>query len=204
MSCRPAISVDTVEMAARDQQCEPRDFLRPNRLGQRDTRNFQRIGNVLRQAVQDSTDVDAAFTGKLPLVARGADDAVHRRRNFPGGVADVCEAEPLAGQLRELVDARVGAPEMEHVDEDARVVPVHSSHDPGRGGEVAGLGPMRKLQAHEDAERLREIAQPGETLGRTLAIRIRQLRDDVLRAQFGGRFELGNEVVRPELRFHAE
>jgi hypothetical protein len=61
-----------------------------------------------------------------------------------------------------------------------------------------------KLQAHEDAERLCEIAQPGETLGRPLAVRIRHLRDDVPRAELGGRFELRNERLGLERGIHAK
>jgi hypothetical protein len=58
------------------------------------------------------------------------------------------------GSAASSVDARVGAAEVEHVDEHSRVAAVHGPHDPGRLRQVACLGPVRELEAHEDAERL--------------------------------------------------
>ena len=67
-------------------------------------------------------------------------------------VAHVGEAEPFARQRGELVEARVGAAEVQHVDQDAGVAPVDRAHDARRLGEIAGLGPVRKFEAHEDAD----------------------------------------------------
>ena len=139
--------VARVEVAPRDGHGETRHFFGPDGLRQRHARNLERVGNVLRHRRENAADVDAALAGELPLVARRADDAGHRRRHFLRGVADVREAEPFARQRGELLDARVGAAEVEHVDEDSGVAPVHRPHDLGRLGQVARLGPVRKLEA---------------------------------------------------------
>ena len=91
-------------MTLRDDKSEARDFLGPDRLRERNARDFQRIRNVLRHAGENFAHLDPAFARKLPLVARGADDAGERWWYFHGGVADVRIAEPLARQLRQFVE----------------------------------------------------------------------------------------------------
>ena len=69
---------------------------------------------------------------------------------------------------------------------------------------IARLGPVRQFQAHEDAARLRKIAEPRERVDLPLAVRVGQLRDDVMRAEFRGRVELRNEILGLERRVHPE
>src|SRR5206468_11018032 len=124
--------------------------------------------------------------------ARGADDAGQRWWYFLGGVADMRKMEPLARQLRQFVEARIGAAEMEHIDQDAGVRAIDRPHDARRLRQVPRFRPVREFEAHEDAERLREIAQPGKACRRAFPVRIRELRDDMPRAELRRRFELGN------------
>ena len=77
-------------------------------------------------------------------------------------------------------------------------------HDADGLRERARFGPMRKLEAHEDAELVREVAQPREPRRRALAVGIGQLRDDILRAELGRGFELGHEMLGLDRRIHAE
>jgi hypothetical protein len=84
------------------------------------------------------------------------------------------------------------------------VASIDGTHDSFGGGEVAGLGPMRKLEAHEDSQRLREIAQPREPRGRALTVRIGKLGDDMPRLELGGRIEDRHEALRVERGVHAK
>src|SRR5437763_3089370 len=76
-----------VEMRARGEQCETRDFVRTHRLGQRGAGNLERIREVLRHGAEDSLNVDRAFSGKVALVTGGADHLGHRARAARIGVA---------------------------------------------------------------------------------------------------------------------
>src|SRR5262249_23653908 len=51
--CHSAWVVLVLEVALGDDEGEPCDFLRPDRLGQRHFGNFERIRNVLRKACED-------------------------------------------------------------------------------------------------------------------------------------------------------
>src|SRR5450759_1814704 len=132
------------------------------------------------------------------------DDAGHRRGHLLGRVANMGEAEPLAWQLGKRVQTRIGATEVEHVDQDASIAPFGGPHYLHRSLKIASLGPMRKLEVDENSQRLSEIAKLGKPRSGTIAVRIGQLRDDVLRTKFGGRFEDGDEALRIKRRVHAK
>ena len=84
---------------------------------------------------------------------------------------------------------------MQDVDQDAGIVLADGAHDFGGCRQVARIGPVRKLQADEDAERLGEVAQPREARGGPLAIRVGQLGNDPPGPKLGRGLQLRNEAL---------
>ncbi len=84
---------------------------------------------------------------------------------------------------------------MQGVDQDAGIVLADGAHDFGGCRQVARVGPMRKLQADEDAKRLGEIAQPRKARGGPLAIRVGQLGNDQSGPKLGRGLQHRNEAL---------
>ncbi len=112
-----------------------------------------------------------------------------------GCVAQLDEVEPVVRELGQLVERRVGAEEVEGVDEDPGVGLVDRPDDGGGRGEVPGGAPRGELEVDREAVVERELAEAAEVVGGPGPVGIGELADDVPGADRGGGLEDLHEPV---------
>ena len=126
------------------------------------TRDFQRVRNVRRQALENPRTSMPPSPGNSRS-ARAVWMTPSTVVGFsPRGVTDVREAEPPARKCLQHVAARIGAVEVQRVDEDAGIRSLDGSQDAHGLGEVGSLGPRRELEVDAESQRRGEVADLSE------------------------------------------